>query len=406
MKLAMREFMNKSVTNHTALFDSLQNLIEEGIRLPAHIHIIHHTKQQDYIIAREFLLNYKGSQATFNAYRREVERILQWAWNIANISITQITREAFENFISFCQNPPKTWIGKNNVPRFKLNNLGEKIQNPAWRPFVAKLKFEFSANSIKDLIFINNSFFNHLVLADRLRKNPVQQIKQKSRFIQKKQTNQQIRRLSNLQWEYVINTVETMAIDNPIVHERTLFIISCLYGMYLRISELVISDRWTPKMNDFFQDSNQNWWFRTVGKGNKLRQISVSNSMLAALKRYRNALGLTSLPSKSDQSYLIPKSIGVGGITSTRQIRKIVQKCFTLAINAMQQHGFIEEAEQLESATVHWLRHTGISDDVKIRPREHVRDDAGHYSSAITDKYIDIELQERHNSAKNKEFKQ
>jgi hypothetical protein len=53
-------------------------------------------------------------------------------------------------------------------------------------------------------------------------------------------------------------------------------------------------------------------------------------------------------------------------------------------------------------ATVHWLRHTGISDDVKIRPREHVRDDAGHSSSAITDKYIDIELRERHRSARNK----
>ena len=48
---------------------------------------------------------------------------------------------------------------------------------------------------------------------------------------------------------------------------------------------------------------------------------------------------------------------------------------------------------------MHWLRHTGISDDVKIRPREHVRDDAGHSSSAITDKYIDIELNERHRSA-------
>lgn len=42
----------------------------------------------------------------------------------------------------------------------------------------------------------------------------------------------------------------------------------------------------------------------------------------------------------------------------------------------------------------HWLWHTGISEDVKIRPREHVRDDAGHSSSAITDKYIDIELRE------------
>jgi len=55
-------------------------------------------------------------------------------------------------------------------------------------------------------------------------------------------------------------------------------------------------------------------------------------------------------------------------------------------------------------ATVHWLRHTGISDDVKIRPREHVRDDAGHSSSAITDRYVDVELKERHKSAKKKKI--
>lgn len=63
---------------------------------------------------------------------------------------------------------------------------------------------------------------------------------------------------------------------------------------------------------------------------------------------------------------------------------------------------YSEEAEALNEATVHWLRHTGISDDVKHRPREHVRDDAGHSSGAITDRYIDIELSERHESAKNK----
>ena len=56
----------------------------------------------------------------------------------------------------------------------------------------------------------------------------------------------------------------------------------------------------------------------------------------------------------------------------------------------------------LRSATVHWLRHTGISDDVKQRPREHVRDDAGHSSSAISDGYVNVELKERANTARNK----
>lgn len=44
----------------------------------------------------------------------------------------------------------------------------------------------------------------------------------------------------------------------------------------------------------------------------------------------------------------------------------------------------------------------GISDDIKHRPREHVRDDADHSSTAITDKYIDIELKARYQSTRNK----
>jgi hypothetical protein len=79
-----------------------------------------------------------------------------------------------------------------------------------------------------------------------------------------------------------------------------------------------------------------------------------------------------------------------------------VQKYFDLAAEKFEISGNPHAAESLRMATVHWLRHTGISEDVKSRPREHVRDDAGHSSSAITDRYIDIELHERARSAKKK----
>ena len=125
--------------------------------------------------------------------------------------------------------------------------------------------------------------------------------------------------------------------------------------------------------------------------------------MLEALKRYRLFLDLPPLPSIDEDVPLITKhKNGYGGIKSTRWIRSIVQDCFDQTIQKLHDDSFGEEAETLNEATVHWLRHTGISDDVKIRPREHVRDDAGHSSSAITDKYIDIELRERHRSAKKK----
>ena len=63
-----------------------------------------------------------------------------------------------------------------------------------------------------------------------------------------------VRRLSQQQWQSVIETVETMAAEAPGSHERTLFMISALYSMYLRISELAASDRWVPTMNDFHKD--------------------------------------------------------------------------------------------------------------------------------------------------------
>ena len=75
---------------------------------------------------------------------------------------------------------------------------------------------------------------------------------------------------------------------------------------------------------------------------------------------------------------LLPKDLGSGAISSSRYIRKLVQVCFDKTTERLKKDNLIDEAEQLMNATVHWLRHTGISDDVKIRPREHVRDDAGH----------------------------
>ena len=177
-----------------------------------------------------------------------------------------------------------------------------------------------------------------------------------------------------------------------------------LFGMYLRISELAASPRWEPQMGHFQKDSDGNWWFLTVGKGNKERLISVSDDMLEALKRYRESLGLMSLPSRGETTPLISKASGLTAIQSTRQIRCIVQACFDAAFARMDADGLKEEAIELRTATVHWLRHTGISEDVKHRPREHVRDDAGHSSSAITDQYIDVEMRARHASAKKKKI--
>jgi site-specific recombinase XerD len=373
----------------------------------------------DFEKARRFLESYNGSEATFNAYRREVERFLHWAWQEAQQSIRTLRREDIVAYVAFCQSPPIHWIGTKKAPRFILKDAA-RIPNTEWRPFVVTVSkvahrkgqlpdiknYALSQVALKEIFAILGSFYNFLIQEEYLESNPVAHVRQKSKYLRKQHSKPRIRRLSELQWQYVIETAEKMAARDPELHERTLFMMTALYGMYLRISELAASTRWSPKMSDFFRDPDGLWWFTTVGKGNKERQISVSDAVLAALKRYRIFLNLTPLPSSADGSPLFPKQKGKGPISSTTHIRKIVQKCFDEAILQLKQDGFHEDAENLMEATVHWLRHTGISDDVKIRPREHVRDDAGHSSSAITDRYIDIELRERHQSARHKRIKQ
>ena len=267
-------------------------------------------------------------------------------------------------------------------------------------------RYTLSEKGFKEIFTILHCFYKYLIQQDYVTVNLVDRIKQKSRFYRKHQSQTKIRRISPLQWDFVIETAERMANENPDKHERTLFIMSILYGMYLRISELSSSERWTPTMNDFSKDHEGNWWFTTVGKGNKQRSIAVSDSVLMALTRWRKHLKtLTPLPLSNENIPLISGRNADKPISSTRQIRNIVQMCFDASIERMHEEGFEHDADELAQATVHWLRHTGISEDVKHRPREHVRDDAGHSSSQITDRYIDIDLVERHSSAKDKKIK-
>jgi site-specific recombinase XerD len=403
--------MVNAITAPLPLFDSIDRLGKQNYSnaLGAHYCL------EDIQKAVVFLTAYKGSVGTFNSYRREIERLLHWSALYSKKPVKELRREDLLEYVAFCQKPPQQWIGYSKPARF-IEQEGARIPNPEWRPFVVTVskaarrkgaeldskQFKLSSGSLRELMAILSSFFSYLVQEGYAEINPVALIRQKNQLIRSFQSKTKIRRLSELQWQYVIETTRKLADNDGGHHERSLFIMSALYSMYLRISELTASKRWMPKMNDFARDGDGNWWFTTVGKGNKERQIAVSEAMLDALKRWRQHLGFPLWPSAADYTPLLPRVKGQGPITSTNYIRQIVQFCFDSAIMQLQQDGFAEEAELLNEATVHWLRHTGISDDVKIRPREHVRDDAGHSSGAITDRYIDVELRERHLSARKK----
>ena len=183
--------MSTSKRTPTPLFDGLKAMLSnDDYKLD-----IPKLFQPDYQQARNFLLSYRGSVDTFNSYRRDIERFLQWCQLKENKTTTQIKRAEFERFLDFCQHPPKSWIATIIEKRF-LEKNGQKIPNKKWRPFVVKISktetklgkkpdksdYELSEKAFKALFAIISSFYNYLIQEEYTLINPALLIRQKSKY--------------------------------------------------------------------------------------------------------------------------------------------------------------------------------------------------------------------------------
>ena len=351
----------------------------------------------DYQIGAEYIYTYRGSQQTFMQYRRVVELYLAWTWLIHGKPLGESHRQDVEQFLEFCMKPPESWVGKTRQARF-VQDGGSRVPNPKWKPFFSGNRKGGARNATLDTCFkVLGSFFGYLAEEEYIPRSPMTGMRQRSKFLRSQQNARRPRTLSTDQWNCVLETAERMADSEPQNHERTLFMLSAMFCMYLRISEFTGSARWQPAMGHFFKDSHGRWWFNTVSKGNKERNVAVCGDMLKALKRYRRSRKLPALPMPGESAALVHCNKRAGSIGKTR-IRQLCKEVFMEAARSMRIANRAEDANTLESITPHWLRHTGISFDVPHRPLHHIRDDAGHSSIKTTNSYIEVALAERHSS--------
>ena len=377
--------------------------------------------REDFLYTQSFLKSYsRKSEATFRGYRNEVERLLLWAWTIAGKSVIQLKRPDLESYFDFVHSPPAAWVGDSVQDRFKTIG-GECRQNKNWRPFAGKLAKEdrkqamvegadikvsrdghtLSHEAMKICYSAVSAYYDYLTDEGYAFGNPIPAIRKQSPYLIKGATQKSIKRLSDLQWDFVLECAEKAADKDPL-HERTLFVIATLKTLYLRVSELSDRSNWQPVWKHYWQDSDGNNWLKVLGKGNKLRDVSVPSALLPYIdryQRYRSSLA----SSFGINSAMVAKNRGSGGMTS-RQLRRIVQQGFDLAYDKMIAEGFGKEAKALREATTHWLRHTGASQDIATRPLKHMSDDLGHASMGTTDQiYIQSDMKERAKSGKGRD---
>lgn len=366
---------------------------------------------KDFSYAVQFLLlSGRKSEQTYSAFRSEVERLLLWAWLEKAKPSYSLSRHDLEEYISFWHQPAAHWVSTSRQHHF-TPSVGKRHPNSSWRPFRIDeaipahrktIKRTPSQSSVHRMFSILSVWFNHLLMEGACSVNHIPIVKKHSPYLYRDALVKDTHRLSETLWHYLLNTVESKAVEDS-SYERNLFALVLMKSCYLRISEISSKPSWEPSMEHFYTKKGF-LWLKVLGKGRKLRDISVPDDLLPYLYRYRNHRRLPSMPVPGESQPLIHKLKGQGGV-SIRQATRIVQESFDMAAQRLTEEGRHEEAIEVRRATTHWLRHTGASMDIDIRPLKHLADDLGHNSLATTDKiYIQSDDIERARSGQHRKI--
>ncbi|MGL6320488.1 tyrosine-type recombinase/integrase [Aeromonas hydrophila] len=382
-----------------------------------------------YELTLDYLSELKHNPNNFKSSRSEITTFIIWCWDVEGIALADVTRRHMNKFLSWCNTPPPEAIGNAQRQQFIDNKaLGVRLPNPLWRPFVNRAKkgmgdlstdlpYQRKASAIKNQLAILSSYYQFLNDEEYCERNPAALAMRRERFKDNPSENdgeENIKVLNPLQLAYLMDTAYGLAADDPVRHERTLFIVILLFSTYARISEISARPGYSPVMSQIRRDRNNETWgfFIPQSKNGKSRTVAVSDALLNALKRYRIHQGLSELPSPNEQTPLLvrirPAQHGrdskiINANLGVNAIRDEVELVYKATADMLENDGHFHDATELRTMTVHSLRHTGISCDLeKGRSLHHVMADAGHQDIGITSRYITASRVERYESAKYK----
>lgn len=219
-------------------------------------------ERQHFVWAKDYL-DYIGrnkSVHTYTRFRNEIERFLLWTFLIKQEPIDSFRKSDVLEYADFCWHPPVNWISTHNNDRFVFEN-GYFNSNEAWRPFklqaaksavdkkIDKKRYRPSQQTLTAMFTAVISFYNYLMGEELVLGNPAQVAKKDCKHFITESQIKEPKRLTEDQWQFVLDTATSMADDNPL-YERNLFIVAALKVLFLRISELSERPVWSPEMGD------------------------------------------------------------------------------------------------------------------------------------------------------------
>ena len=349
--------------------------------------------RNDFEAIQAWLRSLGSRKHTVRSYQGQAERFLLWMIFERRKPLSSATVEdciSYRDFLDaldkdqlwFWHLPRERWIGARSTPRWRED----------WRPFAGPL----SPTSQKQALVILTALFEWLMRQRYLETNPWDGVSSNYAIQAKIRADHS---LTVEQWKVVIAATEDIEPDEQ--YYRLYLALILAYGLGLRLSEIAAArmalhqeqpGRPNPGIKPA-ADGN-GWDIEVRGKGNKLRSVPMPNSVIQALQRYGECIGLGSNLGRWPEGQPVFLTLGDGRYRVTKSRGYARQPMSESQIYRMFKQHFRKAAARVETATdaghlvmasTHWLRHTHATHSLEAGAEiEEVQENLGHSSVAIT----------------------
>lgn len=323
------------------------------------------------------------SQNTARTYARISNRLLLWL-KAHDLTMAELSVAQAQAHLDALRNPDAAML----IPRDEHGKLCEPLYS------TQTLKEPMTAKGVAFSRTVLGLLFHYLLTAGYVRRNVFMLTEIPAVVgadLADKVLSQAARKYL---WEWL---VEQQGQGNAIQRldaARDRWICALLYYTGIRTVEAI-----GGSMGDFVRDS-EGWQLRVLGKGSKVRRVTVTDDLARELLRFREAMGVRGWPPPNDPMPLIPHIRTVKGRhtpISDRMLRKLIAGLGQAAARACDD---MHIAAELERMSPHWFRHTSATHRQEAGARlETTQQELGHADPKTTLRYAHIAARARREDA-------
>ena len=338
----------------------------------------------DYEAIQAWLKEY-SKPTTCAVYRKEAERLLLWCVLQAKKPLSSLTREDFDAYIAFLDNPqPKSLWCK------KRGGYGIKRGEQGWKPFAGPLSLSAKRTALSSL----KSLMSYLHEARYLDSNPLV-LMRSLRYqisLEEQKLHLHERLLEEDEWQALMQALEEWPAATPEEKDekvRLKLLVALLFFLGLRVND-VSSSQWNA-----FKLINERWWFVVRGKGDKLAKLPVNKALLETVIDYRLHFALPLYPQAEETTPLIFSLRNRKKPIGNRQIHQLIKELAERAANKFADSP--TKQKKLLRLSPHWFRHQFASLQARLGiASEQIRENMRHASHQTTLIYIHTQEEKRH----------